>query len=50
MTYQQKKSRQFGEALAEYERFKQEFREKHPDATPQEYEQAMRKKARELDI
>ena len=50
MTYQQRKSKAFGDALREYEKFKQEYWDKHPNATPKEYEQAMREKARELDI
>lgn len=50
MAYQQRKSKAFGEVLEEYEKFKQEYWDKHPDASPQQYEQAMREKARELDL
>lgn len=50
MTLQQKKSKAFADALREYEEFKRKFIQEHPDATPEEYEKAMCKKADELDL
>lgn len=37
-------------AYQEYENFKEKFKKEHPDATPEEYQEAMKEKARELGI
>ena len=50
MKLQQKKAKKFREALMEYERFKKDFIMEHPEATSKEYEEAIRKKADELDL
>lgn len=50
MTLQQKKSKQFAKALEELESFKIEYRYTHPDATEEEYKEAVEKKAEELDL
>jgi len=44
------KSDRFAEAIEEFERFKIEWAIDHPDATPEEYEQAVKDKAEELDL
>lgn len=44
------RSQRFAEAIEEFERFKIEWAIEHPDATPEEYEQAIREKAEELDL
>lgn len=50
MTLQQKKSIAFGKALDEFQRFKAEWRKNHPNATEEEYNKAIAKKAEELDL
>jgi hypothetical protein len=50
MTRQQKKSRAFASALEEFEKFKAEWEMEHPDATEDEYLQAISQKAEELDL
>jgi len=44
------KSDRFAEAIEEFERFKIEWAIEHPDATPDEYAQAVAEKAEELDL
>lgn len=50
MTLQQKKSKKFAEALEELEAFKVEYRYTHPEATEDEYREAVEQKAEELDL
>lgn len=50
MTNQQKKSRALANALEELDRFKAEWKLENPDATEDEYEQAISQKAEELDL
>lgn len=50
MTRQQRKSKQFAEAIEEFERFKIEWAIENPDASPDEYAQAIAEKAEELDL
>lgn len=40
----------FRDAWNEYERFKREYLEEHPEASPEQYEQAMKEKAKELNL
>jgi len=44
------KSQRFAEAMEELERFKIEWAIEHPDATPEEYMEAIKEKAEELDL
>lgn len=50
MTPQQKKSKKFSDALEELEQFKNEYQWMHPHATKEEYEEAVKEKAKELDL
>ena len=50
MTTQQKKAKKFKEALEEFDRFKIEYRQTHPNASEEEYKKAIKEKARELDL
>lgn len=50
MTLQQKKSRAFASALEEFEKFKAEWEMENPDATEEEYLEAISQKAEELNL
>lgn len=50
MTLQQKKSRAFASALEEFEKFKAEWEMENPDATDEEYLEAISQKAEELNL
>ena len=45
MTLKQKKAKRFAESVDMFERFKTEWKERHPDATEEQY-----RKAEELDL
>jgi len=50
MTLQQKKSKAFAQALEEFEEFKIKWKKDHPEASQEDYMQAITKKAEELDL
>ena len=50
MTLKQKKAKRFGDAIKMFERFKAEWKERHPDATEEQYRKAIAQKAEELDL
>lgn len=50
MTLQKQKAKKFGEALEEFERFKVQWEAEHPNASEDEYLEAISAKAEELDL
>lgn len=50
MTLQQMKVKKFADAIEEFHRFKAEWKRDHPEASEEEYMQAITQKARELDL
>ena len=50
MTLQQMKIKKFADAIEEFRRFKVQWKKEHPQATEEEYQQAVKQKAKELDL